>query len=125
MSTPAPGQQRRQERGRIEQLDAVVAHDVGDGGDQRVGVAGLEPGQDRQQRQVGHDAREDLDVLDLPGHDRLGDAGGLQDLDALAEVAERDPVEVGPRLPGGPFELGKGLFLDGDDGDVVAEGARP
>ena len=88
-------QQRREERGRIEQLDAVVAHHVGHRGDQRVGVARLEPRQHRQQRQVGNDAGEDLDVLDLPGHDGPRHAGRLQDLDALAELAERDPVQVG------------------------------
>ena len=37
-----------------------------------------------------------FDVLDLAGHDRLRDAGRLQDLDTLAQVAERHPVE-GPR----------------------------
>ena len=77
----------------------------------------------RQQRQVRDDAGEDLDVLDLAGHHRLRHAGRLEDLDALAQLAERDPVEVGAGVARRAFELGKRLLLDGDDGDVVAEAA--
>ncbi len=68
-------QQRLEKRRRVEQLDALVAHDLGDGRNQRVGVAGLEAGEHGQQRQVRHDAGEDLDVLDLAGHHRAGHAG--------------------------------------------------
>ena len=78
----------------------------------------------REQRQVGHDAREDLDVLDLPGHHRLRDAGRLENLDAPAEVPERHPVEVRLRLAGRRLQLRKRFLLHRDDGDVVAEGAR-
>ena len=63
-------------------------------------------------------------MLDLSGHDRLADPGFLQYLDTLTEVAEGDPVEVGPGSAGRPFELGKRLLLHGDDGDVVTEAAR-
>ena len=50
----------------------------------------------RQQRQVRHDVREDLGVLDLTGHHRLGDARRLQHRDALAQLPERDPVQRRP-----------------------------
>ena len=103
VSTPSPGEQRLEERRRVQQLDALVAHHVGDRRNQRIGVARLEPGEHRQQRQIGHDAGEDLDVLDLPGHHRLGDAGRLENLDALAQVAERDPVKVGARRRAPPL----------------------
>ena len=38
---------------------------------ERVGVLRPQPRQHREQRQVGHDPREDLDVLHLAGHDGL------------------------------------------------------
>ena len=63
-------------------------------------------------------------MLDLPGHDRLRDAGRLQHLDAPAQLAERHPVEVSVRVAGSLLQLGKRFLLDGDDRDVVAEGAR-
>ena len=50
----------------------------------------------RQQREIRQHAAEELDVLDLPGHHRARDAGALERLDALAELAERDPVNVVP-----------------------------
>ena len=59
----------------------------------------LEPHQHAEQRQVGHDVGEQLGVLHLAGHHRLRDAGVLQQADALAELAERDPVERGRRRP--------------------------
>ena len=122
---PLAGQQRLQELRRVDQLDAALAHQVGDGGDQRVGVHALEPAQQRQRGQVGHEAAEDLDVLDLPRHHRLGDVGVLENLEEGAELAERDPVHGGRRRPrGGLFELLRRFFLDGDDGDVVAHRAR-
>ena len=60
-------------------------------------------------------------MLDLAGHDRLGHAGGLQKLDTLTEMAERDPVEVRAGVPGRPLQLGKGFLFDGDHGHVVAD----
>ena len=42
-STPAPRQQRLQQRRRIEQLDAPSLHDVGDRGNERIGVARTQP----------------------------------------------------------------------------------
>ena len=77
------------------------------------------------ERQVGHDVGEQLGVLDLPGHHRLRHAGVLQQADQLAELPERDPVQRGrgrPRRDVG--EIGKGFFLEGDDGHVVAGAAR-
>ncbi len=65
-----PGQQRRQQRGRVDQLDAVLAQDVGDGTDQAIGVSRRELAQHRDERHVRDDATEDLGVLDLSGHDR-------------------------------------------------------
>ena len=66
-----------------------------------------------------------FDVLDLPGHHRLGHAGGFQNLDALAQLAERYPVKVGVRISRGRLEIGKGFFLDRHDGHVVPEAASP
>ena len=71
-------EQRREERRRVQQLDAVLAQHVGDAGDERVGVLGLEPHQHAEQRHVGHDVGEELRVLDLPGHHGLRDAGSLE-----------------------------------------------
>ena len=80
----------------------------------------LQPHQHAEQRQVRHDAGEELGVLDLPGHHRLRHAGLLQQADALPELAERDPVQA---APGGRaaavVQIGKGLFLERDDRHVV------
>ena len=73
-----------------------------------------------KQRGIGQQPRrENLGVLHLAGHDRVGDAGLLQQLDARAELPERDPVDRALHPGGGVVELGKGLFPGGDDGDVV------
>ena len=71
----------------------------------------------RQQRQVGHDAGEDLRVLDLPGHHGVGrrrrPAGSARH---VPELAERDPVDGGAAAPrAAASRSGDGLFLDGDD----------
>ena len=60
-------------------------------------------------------------MADLAGHDRLGHAGRLEQLDALAQLAERHPVQRRAGLPGGLLQVGEGLLLDGDDGDLVTE----
>ena len=120
LSTPAR-EQRREEQGRIEQLDPFVAQHVGDGGDERIGVARLEPGQDGNEGEVGNDAGENLDVTHLAGHHRLGCSRGLEQLDALAKLAEGHPMQRRPGRAGGLLQFGEGLFLDGDDGDLVAE----
>ena len=52
----------------------------------------------------------------------MGHAGLLQDLDARAELAERDPVDVALRSGGRLVQFGEGLFLGGDDRDVVPLG---
>ena len=64
---------------------------------------------------------KDLDVSDLACHDRLGHAGRLEQLDALAELAERDPVQRRAGLPGRLLQVGEGFLLDGDDDDLVTE----
>ena len=115
------GEQRRQEHRRVEQLDPLVFHDVRHRGDQRIGVPRLEAPEHRQQRQVRDDAGEDLDMTHLPRHHRLRHAGGLEELDALAELSEGDPVEGGVGLPRRGLEVGERFFLDGDDRDLVAE----
>ena len=78
------------------------------------------------ERQVGHDVGEQLGVLDLPGHHRLGDAGVLQQADALARAGRARPSAAPPPAARAADvgELGKRLFLEGDDGDVVAGAAR-
>ena len=60
-------------------------------------------------------------MADLAGHDRLGHAGRLEQLDALAELSERDPVQRRAGLPRRLLEVGEGFLLDGDDGDLVTE----
>ena len=64
-----------------------------------------------------------LTCLTWPAITACGDAGRLQDLDALAQLAERDPVQVGAGLARRLLEIGERLLLDRDDGDVVAEAA--
>ena len=121
---PAAREQRREEGRRVDQLDAVVAQHLRDRRDQRVGVPGAQAQEDGQQQAVGHDAGEDLDVLDLPGHHRVGDAGRPEGLDALPQLAEREPVDRGPRLAGGGvLEFRERLLPHGDDGHLVAEPA--
>ncbi len=93
--------------------------------DQRVGVPRLEAGEDSEQGHVRDDSRKDLRVLDLPGHHGLRHAVVLENLDTLAEVAERDRVVARVRITGRLLQFRKRFFLDGDDGDVVAEAARP
>ena len=67
--------------------------------------------------QSGPDAAEDLLVLDLAGHDGLGYAFAPEGLDQPREFAQRHPVHGdGAAL----LDLGKGLFLDGRDYDVLA-----
>ena len=118
-------EKRGKERRRVHQLDAVIPHHVGDGGDQRVRVLRSQARQHREQRQVRHDPREDLDVLDLTGHDCLRHPRRLQQGDALAQLPERHPVQVSPRLArGSSGQVGPGLFLHRNDGDVMPERAR-
>ena len=71
----------------------------------------------REQRQVGHEVGEDLHVLDLAGHHRLGDRRRLEHRDHLAQLAERDPVQRRAARLGGGDEGRLGFVLDGDDGD--------
>ena len=69
---------------------------------------------------VGTDGAEDLLVLDLSGHDGLGDALALESFDQLAELAEGEPVDrSGPVL----LDLGRSLLLDGRYDDFGAVGA--
>ena len=111
-----------EERHRGQQRDAVPPERVRDGADQAVGVLEGEAGEDAQELQVGHDVREDLPVLDLPGHDRLAGARLLQDRDRPAELAEADPVD----LVHLGLELGRRLLADGQrhDPPARAPGAR-
>jgi hypothetical protein len=64
-------------------------------------------------------------VLDLAGHHGLRHAGTLEQVDAPAQLTERDPVD---RRRGRALrqllELGKRFLLQRDDGDVVAGVAR-
>ena len=115
------GEQGRQEHGRVEQVDALVFHDFGHRGDQRVGVPRLEAPEHRQQGQVRDDGGEDLDMTHLARHHRLRDAGGLEELDALAQLSQGDPVKGGVGLPRRGLEVGERLFLDGDHRDLVAK----
>jgi hypothetical protein len=65
-------------------------------------------------------AGKDLGVFHLAGHDRLGDAGILEQADALAQLAQRDPVDGRARLRRRVVQIAERLFLRGDDGYVVA-----
>ena len=117
-------EQRREERGRVHQLDAVFAQHVGDRADDAVRVSRHQLAQDLRHRPVRCDAeRKDLGVLDLAGHDRVRDARLLEQADAGAELPERDPVNLAARPLRRVGQFGERLFLRRDDGDVVA-GAR-
>ena len=120
-----PREQRMQKRRRIEQLDSRVAHDVGDRRNQCIGIPRPEPCEHRQQDAIRHDAGEDLHVLHLAGHHGLRDPGRFENLDARAELTERNPVKVGPRLSRRCLEIDECLFLDRHNCDVVAEAASP
>ena len=68
---------------------------------------------------------EELGVLDLPGHHRLGDAGVLEQVHPGAQAVRArrgGGRRRGPRGRG--LEVGKGFFLERDDRDVVAGAAR-
>src|ERR1700676_608872 len=59
-------------------------------------------------------------MLHLAGHDHLRDAFLFQDFNQAAELAERDPVAA----RGKAFDFGRGLFLDPDGDNFVAELSR-
>ena len=93
------------------------------GADEAVGIPPPELREHGKERRIREDARrEDFRVLHLARHDRVGDAGLLQHLDARAELAERDPVDVALQAGGRLVQFGEGLFLGGDDRDVVPLG---
>ena len=115
-----PGEQRLNERGRIHQLDAVFLHHGRDRPDQPVGVPRHELRQHLPHLPVRDDAGKDLRVLHLARHHGLRDAGVLQQADALAEMPDRNPVDVGAGALRGVVQLGKRFFFRRDDGDVVA-----
>ncbi len=87
------GEQRLQQLGRIEQLNATLLHDVGDGSDQRVGVARPQAGSTPTASSSPADDLEDFRVLDLPRHDGLRHTGLVEHLEARAEMAERNPMD--------------------------------
>ena len=119
-----PGEERLEEHGGIEKLDAIVPHDVRHRSGESIGVPGAEACEHGQQCQVGDDAREDLRVLDLPCHHRLRHAGAAQHRNALPQLPQREPVKVGAVAAGRVFELAKRLFLDGDDRHLVPHRTR-
>ena len=91
------GQQRLQERGRVEQLDALAPACTSATAAISASVfCAVSRRSTREQRQVGHEVREDLHVLDLAGHHRLGDRRRPCSTEMhLAELAERHPVQRG------------------------------
>ena len=114
-------QEGRQEGRGVDELDALLAEDVGDRRDQRVGALRLESHEHAEQRHVGHDVGEELRVLDLAGHDRLAHSGVLQEADALPQLPERDPVQIGHWWLGRfNRQRWKRLFLDGEHGHAVS-----
>jgi len=94
------------------------------GRDQGVRVARRQPAQHGQQREIRHDAGEDARVLDLAGHQRAGDIGPLEDIDAPAQLTQRDPVKIS-RRPGGRrrFHRWTRFLANRDHGDFVTEAA--
>ena len=116
-----PGQQRLQQFGRVDERDAVVGQHVGDGGNQRVGVPRLQARAAPRAASGRAGCREKiLTCLTCPAITARRDPGGLQHLDARAELAERHPVQVRSRLArGGVGQIGEGLFLHRDDGDLI------
>ena len=88
VSTPGSCEERRNERGGIDELDAVIAQDGGHGADETVGIFPAELCQHGQQRRIRNDAGEDFGVLHLAGHHGMGHTGLLQHLDTRAELPE-------------------------------------
>ena len=64
-----------------------------------------------------------LTCLTCPAITARDTPAAFQDLDALAELPERHPVEVRAGVARRRFEVRERLFLDRDDGDVVAQAA--
>ena len=103
----------------------MIAQHVGHGGDDRVGVLRLDAHQQTDRHHVGNDVGEELRVLHLPGHHGLRDAGLLEQVDPCPELSQRDAMQRRRRrLRRLAFEFGERLFLEGDDGDLVARRAR-
>jgi hypothetical protein len=88
-------------------------------------LRGLQARQHRQRGHVRDDAAEDLGVFDLSRHHRTVGAGQPKDLQPAAQLTERDPVYRGGRQARGGrlLEVGRGLFLDGDNRHLVAHRA--
>ena len=110
-----------EEDARIEHADADLLDLGGDRAEDRLGVALLERGHERDELQVGHHAREQFTGGHLAGHDRAGRAEFLEGVEHLAELADGDRAVVG-RIEGGD-EGGVGLFLEGHQLDLGAAGA--
>ena len=104
-------EQRLEKRRRVEQLDAALAHQVGDRADQRVGVEPLQLAHHRQRRQVGHEAAEDLGVLDLPGHHRLRDLVVFEDLQAGRRAGRATPSARRPSAAWPPRLRSRSMLL--------------
>ena len=106
---------------RIEHADADLLDLGGDGAEDRLGIALLERGHERDELQVGHHAREEFARRDLAGHDRARRAEFLEGVEHLAELADRDRAVVG-RIERGD-EGRVGFFFERHQLDLGAAGA--
>src|SRR5690242_6047599 len=59
-------------------------------------------------------------MLHLSGHDDVADSFGFQNVDQLAQLAERDPMAARRQ----PFDLRRRLFLDPDRDHFIAQPPR-
>ena len=89
-------------------MDTLVFKHARHRADQRVGISCGEAREHLHHLQVGKDSAEDLLVLHLPGHDGIGYAFGLERLDQLSQLPQRQPVNR-PRVL---LNIGRSLFLD-------------
>ena len=97
---------------RIEHADADFLDLDGDGAEDRLGVAFLEGGHQRDELQIRNHAREQFARGDLAGHHGAGGTEFLEGVEHLAELADGDGAMVGGGEGGDEGRVG--LFFKGD-----------
>jgi hypothetical protein len=109
-----------EEVGRVDQLDPFARQLRRDAADEGVGVAAREREEQLQHPHVGERAAENLDVPDLPRHDRLLHALALEEADHPPQLADADPRHAFGHL----LYLRVGLLPDGRDRHLRARAPR-
>ncbi len=98
-------------------MDALFFKLVTHTADQRVGVAFGQGRQQFEEPPVGLQRGKQRGVLHLTGHDDLGDALLVKDVDEAAEFGDAQPVTGRAEL----LDFGRRVVLQGQDHHFVAE----